>query len=190
LAVAQPLPAGGATDPHGEERSLVEAARAGDETAWSKLFDAHFHSLYVYALTRVHNHHVAEELAAQVFEEATRSIKRFRHRGVSIRAWLFAIARNVSADYLRRELRLPRAELPDLAEQRDSLSDLGIRTDFLAALRQLTEEQQQVIVLRFVSDLSVADCARALGKGEGAVKMAQARGLEKLRDIMRPEEGQ
>ena len=44
------------SDAAAEERALAEAARGRDERAWSRLFDENFHSLYVYALCRVHDH--------------------------------------------------------------------------------------------------------------------------------------
>jgi RNA polymerase sigma-70 factor, ECF subfamily len=184
LAVAGTQPADSGRAESDQQRLLVEAARARDEAAWSQLFDENFHSLYVYAFTRVHNHHAAEELAAQVFEEAIRGIKSFRYRGAPIRAWLFRIAHNVTSDYLAKAARRPVDELFEAESELDELVDSGVRVDFLRGLAVLTDEQRQVITLRFVNDLSVEDTAHVIGKSEGAVKMAQARGLERLREEM------
>jgi RNA polymerase sigma-70 factor (ECF subfamily) len=65
---------------------------------------------------------------------------------------------------------------------------LDERSDMLAAIRALTEEQQQVIILRFYQGLSNADVARVMGKPEGAVKALQSRGLRSLRRILGEEE--
>ena len=184
MAVAGLQPADSGRGQIDQQRLLVEAARARDEAAWSQLFDDNFHSLYVYALTRVHNHHAAEEIAAQVFEEAIRGIKKFQYRGAPLRAWMFRIAHNVSADYLARHKRRGEEELFESEASIDELREAGVRVDFLRGLDLLTEEQRQVVVLRFVNDLSVEETASVIGKSEGAVKMAQARGLQKLREEM------
>ncbi|MEX2239046.1 MAG: RNA polymerase sigma factor [Dehalococcoidia bacterium] len=165
-------------------RLLVEALRARDETAWSQLYDQNFHPLYLYSLARVHDRGAAEEIASQVFEEALRGIKGFQYRGVSLRAWLYGIARNVTADHIRKRARRPESQLFDYPAALDEMRAAGIRTDFISALQNLTEEQQQVVILRFVQDLTVADTAHVVGKSEGAVKMLQLRALEKLRDEM------
>lgn len=167
-----------------DQRSLAEAARARDEKAWSRLFDENFHSLYRYALYRTHDHHAAEELASQVFEEAIKGIKRFDYRGVTVRAWLFSIARNVTSDYIKRKLHDSEVALYEVEERLDALRNAGLRVDFLRALEALTEEQQQVVVLRFVEDLSIEDCAHVLGRSPGSVKMLQSRGLERLREVV------
>jgi RNA polymerase sigma-70 factor, ECF subfamily len=181
LAVAGLQPADSGKAESDQQRLLVEAARARDEAAWSQLFDENFHSLYVYAFTRVHNHHAAEEIASQVLEEAIRGIKRFHYRGAPLRAWLFRIAHNLTADHVARVARRPEEALFEAEASLDELREAGVRTDFLGGLGVLTEEQRLVIVLRFVNDLSVEETAHVIGKSEGAVKMAQARGLQKLR---------
>lgn len=184
MAVAGTQPADSGRAESDQQRLLVEAARAKDEAAWSQLFDENFHPLYVFALTRVHNHHAAEEIASQVFEEAIRGIGKFRYRGAPLRAWLFRIAHNLASDHVARLARRPEDALYEAAAQLDELREAGVRTDFLRGLNALTEEQRLVIVLRFVNDLSVEDTAHVIGKSEGAVKMAQARGLERLREEM------
>jgi RNA polymerase sigma-70 factor (ECF subfamily) len=72
----------------------------------------------------------------------------------------------------------------DVEAREDALSRLDERSDMLRAIRALTEEQQQVIVLRFYQGLSNAEVARVVGKPEGAVKALQTRGLRSLRRIL------
>ncbi|MEX2235971.1 MAG: sigma-70 family RNA polymerase sigma factor [Dehalococcoidia bacterium] len=171
-----------------DQIALIDAARARDRDAWARLFDEHFQSLYRYSYYRVRDHHVAEELAAQVFEEAFRGIKRFDYRGISIRAWFFKIARNITADHIKKAASRATAPLIELADGRDEFANAGIRTDVLRALAQLTEEQQQVIVMRFLEDLAINDCAEVIGKSVDAVKSLQARALVRLREILQDED--
>lgn len=168
--------------------ALVEAARVGDSEAWGTLFDENFQALYRYCYYRVGNHHVAEELAAQVFEEALKGIKRFDYRGISLRAWFFRIARNVSADHLQKAARGgPSVTLLDFADSSDQVRMASDRADILSTLKQLTEEQQVVVTMRFLEDLSLQDCADVIGKTVDAVKSLQARGLQHMRQIMTQE---
>ncbi|MPZ24667.1 MAG: sigma-70 family RNA polymerase sigma factor [Dehalococcoidia bacterium] len=167
-----------------EQRQFVDAARSGDREAWGQLFRDNFQSLYRYAVVRVGDHHAAEEIAAQVFEEAYRGIGGFRYRGVSVRSWLFAIARNLTADHLRRRSRTPTTGISSEPAAMDQLAEVGVRTDVIRALRQLTEDQQHVIVLRFMHDMSLGETGHVLGKSSMAVSALQARALTQLRRLL------
>lgn len=167
-----------------EQAALVEAARAGDKGAWTSMFTDYYQPLYRYALVRIRDHHAAEEMAAQVFEEAYRGIKGFDYRGVSIRAWLFRIARNLTADYRRKVRKLNEAPLVEFSEARDEIDAIGERTDVLRAVRELREDQQNVILLRFMQGLSRSETAHALGRSPDAITALQARAVAELRKKM------
>ena len=72
------------------------------------------------------------------------------------------------------------ADVPD-APDREAR---GVDADLLAALLGLTDDQREVVVLRFIGDLPLEDVAKIVGKRTGAVKMLQARGLERLRAML------
>ena len=84
-----------------------------------------FHSLYVilWHSAGVPDHHAAEELASQVFEEGIRDIKRFQYRGVPVRAWLFGIAHHVCADYLTKSRRVQTTSVQDVLDRHDALEE-------------------------------------------------------------------
>jgi len=86
-----------------EEQRLVEAARALSPEAWSSIYDTNFPKIYSYIYRRVENHAVAEDLASHVFVEALQGIGRFQYRGVSLLAWLYRIAHNLTCDHMRRD---------------------------------------------------------------------------------------
>ncbi|MEX2236906.1 MAG: sigma-70 family RNA polymerase sigma factor [Dehalococcoidia bacterium] len=167
-----------------DERRLIAAARAGDRDAWSKLFRENFQPLYRYALVRVGRHHPAEELASQVFVEAFAGIARFRYRGVSIRAWLFKIARNLTADYLVRQARAIEETLRDRADSYEELEAAGLRVDVVRALDSLGDDQRQVVILRFLHGLSLAEAGHVLGRSADAITALQARGLTRMRQLL------
>ena len=122
-----------------------------------------------------------EDLCGDVFASAARGLPRFRGDAGDLRRWVFTIAHHRLVDEYRsasRNREQPVPHTPDVAaDQRDTAID----QDLIDALALLTDDQREVVTLRFVADLSIADVARLLGKRTGAVKMLQARGLDDLR---------
>lgn len=127
----------------------------------------------------------ADDLLSDVFVSITRNLPKFRGTDDELRAWIFSIARNRLRDEFRRRQRRDRRQpasgstpdvASDVAAAPESLLDPGLVT----ALRSLTEEQREVVVLRFVADLSLEDVARMTGRSAGAVKSLQHRALASL----------
>ncbi len=165
---------------------LIEAARSGSPAAWQELYYRYFHRMYIYAYRRIGDSASAEDIAAQVFLEAYRRLQFFQYRGIPISAWLYRIAHNLSTDHLRRRNRIRFEPLGDEepcdqfnAENHEDA--ITIRDEVTAALRRLTSEQRQVVVMRFMEGMSRADVASATGKSLEAVKALQHRALTSLR---------
>ena len=137
--------------------------------------------MYAYIYYRVGDQHTAEDLAADVFVRALAGIARYAWRGTPLLAWLYRIAHNVTADYrksaARRAAHHTAADPLDVEDTRDHLLELDEQSDMMRAIRSLTEDQQQVIILRFYGGLSNAEVGQVIDKPEGAVKALQSRGL-------------
>lgn len=173
---------------HMEERLVLEA-QAYSDRAWALIFDQHYPKMLNYCYLRTGNRTIAEDLASEVFLEALRGIRRYRYRGVPFSAWLYRIAHNLTVDYLRRNARQPAASLDETDEHlglpsNDETGQANLRQDLLAALRKLTADQQQVILLRFFHDLSHEETAAIMGRHPGAVRVLQSRALSSLRRVM------
>lgn len=173
---------------------VIERARGGDRAAFAELYDAHVDSVYRYLLYRVREPSDAEDLTSEVFTRAFANIHRYRWQGKSFLAWLYTIARNAVTDRRRRER--PTVELDSafgLAEDGPTAHDravLGEQVDALrGAVRHLTAEQREVLVLRFAQDMSSRQVAQILGKNEGAIRALQFRALGRLRKLLREEIG-
>jgi RNA polymerase sigma-70 factor (ECF subfamily) len=164
----------------------VEAARSLSDEAWAEIYARYAQRVYSYIYFRVGDQHTAEDLSADVFVKAIAGIKGYVYRGTPLLAWLYRIAHNVTVDHRKAAARrMQVAGAPENLEGHgDAIAVLDERSDMLAAIRALTEEQQQVIMLRFYQGLSNADVARVIGKPEGAVKALQSRGLRSLRRIL------
>jgi RNA polymerase sigma-70 factor (ECF subfamily) len=171
------------------EQTLVERARDMDADAWDELYSLHYGAIRRYALFRLADAQAADDIASEVFLEAVRGIRKYRYRGIAFRAWLYRIAHNLTADFRRRTASRADRETCDeqalaLLPEADFAPALERRRDVRAAVAQLTDEQQQVVILRFFEGLSLQETAEATGRKSGAVKSLQHRALERLRGLL------
>ena len=178
---------------HNDEASLIERAKRYDQRAISALYERHAQSIYRYIYYRVGDVNVAEDLTADVFLKALEGLEGFTYRGIPFSAWLHRIAHARVMDYFRQQARRELLPLDErlLATGKGPQATIEARLDheeLQSAIAQLTTDQQQVIILKFVEGLSNAEVARILGKSEGAVKSLQHRALNSLQRIIRSEE--
>lgn len=174
------------------ERRLLEAARLGDASAVEALYRDHYNLVYRYVLYRVGSPQAAEDVSSQVFLGMVKGLPRFRWQGKPILAWLYGIAQKQVAMYLRDSRRSRghvdlelAGHVPGDSPDPDAGLEAEARSAQLsAALRMLPESQREVILLRQVLSLSLAETAATLDRSEGAVKQLQVRGLTTLRDIL------
>jgi RNA polymerase sigma-70 factor (ECF subfamily) len=175
-----------------DELRLIQRAQQGDAAACAELYDIHYDPVYRYCYYRVTDVALAQDLASEVFVRMVENLDKFDARGRPMLAWLYTIARNLIADTYRRKdqtnhLSLEEALIagldgPATVAERHQLAEC-----IAHALGRLTEEQRQVILLKFVEDLSNAQVARMLNKPEGAVKSLQHRALAALRRVLEKE---
>lgn len=130
---------------------------------------------------RAHRLPDPEGLTGDVFVSVARGLPTFTGDDGALRRWVFTIAHHRGVDEVRRRARRPDAlPIDGLDLPGPSGEDDGLDPALLEALAVLTPDQREVVVLRHVADLSVADVARATGRSEGSVKMLCARGLDAL----------
>ena len=178
----------------GEERerdeSLARRAAAGEAAAWSELFETHCTAIFGFVRYRLRSPEEADDIASQVFEVAYRRADKFDYRGVPIGAWLMGIARNLVRDQIKKRVR--RGYEEELGEsvtpvQPDEAPAVDLKQDISSAMSNLTEDQQEVLSLRFLLDKSVADTAVVMERSEDAIKNLQRRALAAMqRAMMQP----
>jgi RNA polymerase sigma-70 factor (ECF subfamily) len=165
-----------------DERRLIEAAQR-DPTRFAELYDAHFERVYAYAVRRVRSRHEAEDVTAEVFQQALANLGRFEWRGVPFAAWLFRIAANAIADRARQAARESGGPVAEPATE-----PLQERVEEQARLfrlvRELPADQRRVIEMRFGEGKTVREIAGHMGRTEGAVKQLQLRAVQSLRERM------
>lgn len=171
--------------PEAAERALVEQAKT-DPEAFGRLYDQYFQRIYSYIYRRVNDRETAEDLTEDTFMKALGAIKTYRDEGLPFAAWLFRIAGNLVTDHYRRHrpVMVIDDDLP-LADPGESPEESALRTDsrneVARALKHLTREQQDVVLLRFGDGLRLKEIADMQGKSEGAIKALMFRALHSLR---------
>jgi RNA polymerase sigma-70 factor (ECF subfamily) len=165
---------------------LVEQAKAGESEVWEHWFDQYYQQLYSYAFLRTRRKADAEDIVAQVLLEAVKGINRYQYQGRPIIAWLFGIAHNLIADAFKRQQRRvdTQSTSTELEVAGEGLDGRIENLDLLLALDGLTDEQRDVIILRYFMGLGTKEIGDALGKSEAAVYSLQARGILALRSSM------
>ena len=170
---------------HQELTVLVEKAKQSDADALAALCEVFYPKIYAYIYYRVGHPEDAEDLTSDVFVRMVESLPKQKR---AFSPWLFRIASNLVADHYRKKS--VRKETP-LTEEVFQVADRSpleserdlTREQLQKGLSQLREEQQQVIVLKFINDLDNREIAEILGKSVGAVKALQFRALSSLREI-------
>ena len=153
------------------EATLVSRAARGDEGAVSALYDVYAAPLYGFALRRLGDPMLAEELVQLVMTKLWQRADRFDPARGSVRTWVFTIARSSVIDLHRRQPRAqPSADLPEQAEIVDELGSLLRAEAVRAALDRLSSEHREILELAYFRGLAQAEVADRLGLPLGTVK--------------------
>ena len=169
-------------------------ARRREPAAVTRLYTAYAPALFRFFLAAVGDRHTAEDLTGDVFKSAIEDLPRFRGPVEALGGWLFRIARHDLSDHRRRQARNRVQPLDDLLEEAaaaggamdpEELALERVEGDrVLAALRELTPDQREVLLLRLVADLTAPEVAGILHKSTDAVKALQHRGLASLARVL------
>jgi RNA polymerase sigma factor (sigma-70 family) len=125
-----------------------------------------------------------EDLLGEVFLQVARDIARFRGDDEALRRWVFTIAHHRLVDARRAMARRPQSAGTPVPDLPSPPGTDPFDAQMIAALRDLSDDQREVVVLRFVADLPLETVARITGRTTGAVKALQHRGLERLRILL------
>ena len=174
-----------------DELVLAQASQ-GDRDAFGVLYQKYVGRIYNYIYYRTGSIHDAEDLTARVFFRAMRHIRTYTDRGLPFSAWLYRIAHNLVANWHRDNNRRKEITLDDAIISKHNgdlpeseLMSLEEREKLFSLLKCLPDDRQQLIILKFVEQMSNAEIGQVMGKTEGAVKSLYHRTLLALRDDYR-----
>lgn len=168
--------------------ALIARARQ-DREAFGELYQLYVERIYNYIYYRVGNVEDAEDLTARTFHKAMDHIATYEDRGVPFSAWLYRIARNSVVNWHRDHGKRQMVALDDIVQwQIGEGSPEGVlqqaerEARLVAAVRRLPEDRQELLVLKYLHQLSNAEIGEVLGRTEGAVKSLYHRTLQTLRE--------
>jgi RNA polymerase sigma-70 factor (ECF subfamily) len=177
-----------------EDAQLVIWAR-DDTAAFGELYTRYVKKIYNYIYYRTGNHHDAEDLTSRVFFRALAHIDSYTDRGVPFSAWLYRIAHNLVANWHRDRSRQKVVPLDEYISNDSGptapesvTENLEDSEKLLEKIRELPEERQQLLVLKFVERLSNAEIGAIMNRTEGAIKSLYHRTLLSLRDRLEDED--
>ena len=168
---------------------LLQRARRWDETALTEIYDTYAPSIYRYVYRRIGNAETAQDLTAETFQRFLEALKRAGGPREHLSGWLYRVAHNLIVDHYRGQpveaptsLDLVDPAVPAMHEQRMARQYQAERAR--AALQMLTPLQQQVVVLRFLEELSLQEVADILDRTVGSVKALQHRAVSSMQQIL------
>jgi len=172
-----------------DEVSLINLART-DPDAFGVLYERYVDRIYNYVFFRVGNASDAEDLTSKVFFKALKSIGGYKHMGLPFSAWLYRIAHNLVANYHRdrlraREISIENLVLPDTGKHPapEQKIQQNQENEFLLRLiNDLSPQKKELVLLKFVQNLTNQEISYIFGKTEGAIKSLYHRTLLELRD--------
>jgi RNA polymerase sigma-70 factor, ECF subfamily len=171
------------------EEEVLSLASQDDRDAFGQLYARYMDRIFNYVYYRTGNLHDAEDLTARVFQRAMNHIHNYTDRGVPFSAWLYRIAHNLVANWHRdrsRRQEIPLDDLPVLPTKGDHPERNLLRSQeqeaLLKLIRRLPPERQNLLILKFVENMSNAEIGAIMGRSEGAVKSLYHRTLLALRD--------
>lgn len=168
---------------------IISRAKAGDAGAFGELYTRYAGLILRYLYVRLHEQEGAQDLTQEVFVRVIKGIGGFEYRGEkSFLGWLYTIAGNVLIGQARRKraVSTPLDESLELVDPhgQDAVHSIFDRVALEQAIAQLTEDQQQVLTLKFFADMTNQEIASTIGRSEGAVKALQHRALHALQQIL------
>lgn len=170
-----------------DERTLLYRARALDQEALTMIHDRYYGSIYRYIAYRVSDVQNAEDLTSEVFTRLLHALRDRHAPQKTLRGWLYGVASRVVKEHYREKKRHNWSLLEDnIVNQSDNpvaqLENKLTHERLFTVMHDLTEDQQNVLALRFGFEMPIRDVAETMGKSEGSVKMLQARAIAAIAD--------
>ncbi|MCS6789288.1 MAG: sigma-70 family RNA polymerase sigma factor [Patescibacteria group bacterium] len=174
------------------ENIIIKKAKNGDAEAFGLLYDYYFEQIYRFIYLKVSHKEDAEDLAHQVFLQALKKMKDYEYKGLPFSSWLYKIARNEIVDFYRsKKTNTTLEELENVLSSDDDIDikdklDLKIQLEKVKeAIKKIKPEYQDIIIMRFIEDLSIKEVAEILDKTEGSIKLMQHRAINSLKKILK-----
>ncbi|MEZ4594620.1 MAG: sigma-70 family RNA polymerase sigma factor [Chloroflexota bacterium] len=168
-----------------DELKLLHRARSLDQDALAEIHNQYYDAIYCHIAFRVNDAPTAEDLTSEVFLRLLNALRDKSAPQNTLRGWLYGVASHVLKEHYRSKKRdkftLLHDEIPAGEQSLDHQVDAILRNENLQAVMSgLTDEQQNVLALRFGFGMPIQEVADTMGKSEGSIKMLQARAISAI----------
>ena len=174
-----------------DDAPIVKQAKSGDADAFGQLYDHYAPTIFRFVYAQLPDRMDAEDLTAEVFMNAWRSLNTYQERGFAFSAFLFRIARNLVADFYRKNKRKEIVDsefLGRLPQDGESLPKAFAtrqeHQELYQKLSKLNDNYRTVLTLRFLNELSPKETAEVMKRSEGSVRVLQHRALSALKKLV------
>jgi RNA polymerase sigma factor (sigma-70 family) len=168
-----------------EEKDIIILCQKGDLDHFSLLYDKYVKKIYNYVFYKTSNQEISEDIVSNIFLQALKSISKFNLEKGFFSAWLYKISQNKINDYYRaRKINYSLEEAWGLKADNNTEKEYQSQAEkklLYQAIKKLKREQQEIIILRVLQDLSYKEIAQITKKSEAASKMIFKRSIEKLK---------
>ena len=172
-----------------DPKELIELAKAGNNEAYGKLYELFYTPIYRYLYFRLKDKEEASDLSQTVFLKVYKVLETVEVSKNEPLAYFYTVARNTLIDYRRKKKDLyilDNEEMPDIPSSEIGIEEsIDSQIEFAGvekAMQNLTEEQREVITMRFIHDMSYKEISETLGKREDAIRQLQSRALKILKE--------
>lgn len=168
---------------------IIKKAQEGDKDAFGEIYKRFYKKIYRYCMFNTENEKIAQDICQESFVKAWKSMKNFKtnDKNWSIQAYLFKIARNLIIDASRKKKEVSIDKYEYLKSSENLYENLERKQDLEKirfALKKLSEEEKQIIILRYFEDMDTKEIAKIVNIKDGALRVRIHRVLAKLKDIV------
>ncbi len=169
--------------------SLLNKAKNGEQTAFGEIYNLYFKKIYTFIYFRVSHKEISEDLTEEVFLKAFTRISSVNENKAFL-GWLYQIARNQVIDYYRgKKMTISLDEVENTLEYETNVIDVvnleQQQISLLKFIKELPQDQQIVLKLKFFEDLDNSEISEILNKSEGAIRVIQHRAITKLQELIK-----
>jgi RNA polymerase sigma-70 factor (ECF subfamily) len=171
------------------EKILINQIKKGDEQAFAQFYNTYQPKLYRFIYFKVSDQERAQELTDEVFMKVFYYLKDNQSDEVdNFQAFIFKTARNLVIDFYRtRKNDVSLEAVPEIAIPEDASKKIDEKLDMeklVQALKSLPQNYKEIIILRFIDELSFEEISQSTGKSLGNCRMLAHRGIKKLKEII------
>ncbi len=171
-----------------DDEQIINKVKNGDAEAFGVLYEQYADTIFRYIYSHLENRLDAEDLTEEIFIRAWRALPKYDERGLPFTAFLFRIARNSLIDFYRQKKPLQSIEDIELqsshAGPEETVELIFENQDLRDTIAKLREDYRNVLIFRFLSELSPEETAQVMQRSVGAVRVLQHRALSMLRDLL------